>query len=561
MNPSMRYLLLLSAILLLSLAPVSAQAGEPESSGESTDESAQKDEETPPKTAASEKRLLEEASAIAEQVARIRGIGLRHEIDKGIRNRAQLRKVLIEKLAEEVSDADIESEAKVYKHLGLMKPETDYKQMLLDVLTEQIAGFYDQHAEELYIMRGIPLSLQRPAMAHEIYHAIQDQHFDIEAMTEAISSRENGDFSLARSAMIEGDATVVMIDFSLYEQGALPQKGVTSVVDIPMMANMLRKLSMTDIGALQSMVPNNVEGGEAIGASEISETALSKAPRMVRKLLVFPYFGGMRFIIDAREGSTWSRVNRIYDNPPVSTEQILHPRRYFDGDQPEHLQFEAAPVLDRYDPIYDTVLGEYQMRLMVEQHLIDENDPKESVRSGIVRALTGWDGDRLLAFEDDDGDVVTAHVSVWDTFDDAREYYRALNEATQVRFPEATASRASGEHGESTCYRFGDDATGERAYIERWGDLVLHIEGTPSTLDDDGNETDPTTFMLREKVWRTLDRRDFSDHLAEKVAEMKAENAAKHSDGESPEDESAEADEKPTTEPTSDGESNDEDSP
>ncbi|MGM0556868.1 MAG: hypothetical protein ACQEVA_10865 [Myxococcota bacterium] len=520
-----RYLVAILLLLALGTIPLSAfsQDSDQESTAQDAAESPEADS---PKTAASEKRLLEEASEIAEQVAKIRGIGLRHEIEKGIRNRDQLRKVLIQKLAEQVSDADIESEAKVYKHLGLMKPETDYKQMLLDVLTEQIAGFYDQHAEELYIMRGIPLSLQRPAMAHEIYHAIQDQHFDIEAMTEPISSRENGDFSLARSALIEGDATVVMIDFSLYEEGALPQQGVSSVIDIPMMANMLRKLSMTDIGALQSMVPNTGESGDAISAAEISETALSKAPRMVRKLLVFPYFGGMRFIIDAREGQPWSRVNAIYEQPPVSTEQILHPQRYFDGDQPVHLNFEADSILDAYDPIYDTVLGEYQMRLMIEEHLVDDNDPKDSVRTGILQALHGWDGDRLLAYEDDSGEVVTAHVSVWDTIEDAREYYHAANQMTQARFPDASARQAKGKHGQSMCYRLGDNENGERVYIERWGDLVLHIEGTPSRLDENGHETDPTTYMLREKVWRTLDRKAFSDHLEEKIAQMERENEA-----------------------------------
>jgi hypothetical protein len=526
-----RFFLAFLTALAVGAPPMVASAQDsgadaPDQTQGSATSASEQPEQTPPKTAASEKRLLEEASEIAEQVAEIRGIGLRHEIDKGIRNRDQLRKVLIQKLAEEVTDADIESEAKVYKHLGLMKPETDYKQMLLDVLTEQIAGFYDQHAEELYIMRGIPLSLQRPAMAHEIYHAIQDQHFDIEAMTEPISSRENGDFSLARSALIEGDATVVMIDFSLYEEGALPQEGVTSVIDIPMMANMLRKLSMTDIGALQSMVPNSGGGRDAIGAAEISETALSKAPRMVRKLLVFPYFGGMRFVIDAREGQPWSRVNAIYEQPPVSTEQILHPQRYFDGDQPVHLQFEVASLLDAYDPIYDTVLGEYQMRLMIEEHLVDDNAPKESVRTGILRALEGWDGDRLLAFEDDDGNVVTTHVSVWDTIEDARQYYRAANEMTQVRFPDASASTASGEHGQSMCYRTSGKSQGERIYIEQWGDLVLHIEGTPSVLDADGNETDPTTYMLREKVWKTLDRKNFSEHLDEKIAQMERDNEA-----------------------------------
>ncbi|QDG49978.1 hypothetical protein FIV42_04250 [Persicimonas caeni] len=475
---------------------------------------------------ASGERLLEEAAEISGEVARIRGLSLKHEIKKGIRNRDQLRKVLIERLAEEVTDEDVENEAKVFKKLGLMPEDLDYKQTLLDVLTEQIAGFYDQNAKELYIMQGIPLELQRPAMAHEIFHAIQDQHFDIKRMVEPISSKENGDFALARSALIEGDASVVMIDFSLYEEGVLPRDQVRSIIDIPMMANVLTQLTREDIGALQQMVPQGTNPSSPVDPSQLSESALADAPRMIRKLLVFPYFGGMRFVIKTRLGHDWERVNQVYKNPPVSTEQILHPERYFAGDEPVRLDYNVEPTFEDDALIYDSVLGEYQMRLVLEEHLLEGEDGQKN-RAPLDKALDGWDGDRLRAYETSEGQTLISHLSVWDSLDDADEYFDALVEMMKVRYPDAKLTHNRGKYGQSVCMRAGEGDEAERIYLEQWGDLVLHLEGAPTKLDAKGKETDTTAYILRERIMRTVERTPFAEVYEQKVEAYDAEAATK----------------------------------
>ena len=152
--------------------------------------------ETPQSEAELEKSLLAATDEIAAQVANVRGLAVKSKVKRGIKKRDELRRTLIEKLAEDVSDDDIAGEGKILKRLGLIPADMDYKKVLLDVLTEQIAGFYDQGSKELYIMVGIPLSLQRPAMAHEIFHALQDQHFDILSLQEPFTTTEHGDFML-----------------------------------------------------------------------------------------------------------------------------------------------------------------------------------------------------------------------------------------------------------------------------------------------------------------------------------------------------------------------------
>jgi hypothetical protein len=504
--------------LLIICAPAPAAAQQPDSGSNSGGAEAAVN-------SVSGRKLLEEASAISRQVSEIRGLSLEKEITKGLRNRDQLRQILIERLAEEVSEEEVENEGKVYKKLGLMPADLDYRQTLLDVLTEQIAGFYDQRAKELYIMEGIPLELQRPAMAHEIFHAIQDQHFDINRMVEPISNLVNGDFALARSALIEGDASMVMIDFSLYEKGVLPRGDVRSVIDIPMMANVLEQLTRQDVGALQKLLPDAAASGAApVDPSELADSALANAPQMIRKLLVFPYFGGMRFVINARAGHDWQRVNAIYENAPVSTEQILHPDRYFAGDQPVLLDFRTAPVLDADQLIYDSVLGEYQMRLILEEHLL--NPEAGSTNIALVdRAMLGWDGDRIRAYEFKDGGVLISHLSVWDTLADAAQYFEAQVQMMKARYPKATISRSEGQYGQSICMVAGRGDQRERIYVEQWGDLILHLEGLPTDLDDQAGETDPTAYMLRDLIMHTVERTPFEQVYRSKLRAYDAERA------------------------------------
>lgn len=462
-------------------------------------------------------RLLQEAASIAQKVGDFRGLGLQAEIHKGLRNRDQLRAVLIQRLAEELSDEEVENEAKVFKKLELLPADLDYRQTLLDVLTEQIAGFYDQRAKELYVMEGIPLDLQRPAMAHEIFHAIQDQHFNIQRMVEPLSARENADFALARSAFIEGDASMVMIDFSLYEQGVLPHGNIGSVIDIPMMANVLRQLTRQDIGALQQLLPDDTAAQTPVDPNAVARTALGEAPRMLQKMLTFPYFAGMEFIIEARKGHDWARVDAIYDNAPVSSEQILHPQRYFDGDEPILLDFDTAPVMSGEALIYDTTLGEYQMRLYLEEHLlVDAAEGKSSaaIERTIDRAMLGWGGDRLRAFEPAPGQTVLTHLSVWDSQLDAAEYFDALVQTTQRRFAQAEASQMQGRYGRALCLL---TPAGERIYVEQWGDLVLHMEGLPSQIDPSARETDPSAWMLREQIMHTVKRSHFGAEYRKKL--------------------------------------------
>ncbi|RAL22920.1 hypothetical protein DL240_08490 [Lujinxingia litoralis] len=473
-------------------------------------------ETSPPEPLAGEEArdqaLLDAADSIAEQVSRIRGLPLLNEIPRGVKDREELRTMLIEQLHDEIPEAIFVAEEQMFKRLGLFGPEVNYRQLMLDLLTEQIAGFYDQSAKELYIMVGLPEQLQHSAMAHEIFHAIQDQHFDIGALLAPFSSQENGDFALARMALIEGDATVLMIDYVLYEEKTLPAGRALSAADIPMIAAMLLEMDTEQLAAAEQLGGSAMIGVNTDGVPSLTDSVLGSAPRIVRDLLLFPYVEGMRFVLRARANRTWTDVDAIYTNAPVSTSQILHPERYFAGELPLDVRFDASEALAEYEPMFDSVLGELQLRSWLATHAdvythLPEPGP----------AAEGWRGDRLLGYRNEQDQVVAVHVSSWESEDDAREFAQYQAQIAEARYGTST-SHQTGTHGESWCLRHGPETDGHRVYVERWGELVLLIEGAPSTLDEEGAEIDPTTYLARQAVWSSLSRMPFEGTLRDREA-------------------------------------------
>src|SRR5262249_4850987 len=121
--------------------------------------------------------LLAAADEIARQVAALRGLALKAPLQRGVPSRYEIGAQLTERIVKEYDAAEVRDEARVLKRIGILPPDVDYEKLLLDLLMEQVAGFYDPYAGKLYIADWLPLeTMQRPALAHEIEHALQDQH-------------------------------------------------------------------------------------------------------------------------------------------------------------------------------------------------------------------------------------------------------------------------------------------------------------------------------------------------------------------------------------------------
>jgi hypothetical protein len=382
--------------------------------------------------------LLAAADDITRQVAALRGLQPKAALQRGVLTRAEIGAKLKERLDKEYTPEEVKSEARVLKRLGLLPADADYGKMLLDLLMEQVAGFYDPFAGRLYIADWLPLEMQRPAMAHEIEHALQDQWFDLKRFAQPI--KEDGDRQLARSALVEGDGTMVMLEFQVQAMGGM----VTSE-------------QLGDVIAAM--------GKQLLSSSALNDTPLFKsAPRFLKETLMFPYLAGLNFIAQLKRSQPWTRIDEVWRAPPSTTEQVLHPEKYL-AKEPA-VAIAAAPLssLGARKELRRDVLGELEMRVLFAEAVPEAEAEK---------AAAGWGGDRLVAFADPA--VATApptviSLSAWDSETDAREAEAAARKVVEKLVGRPLAA-ATGRVA---------DPNGDEWSVERRGDKLLVVFGAPA---------------------------------------------------------------------------------
>ncbi|HET6614076.1 MAG TPA: hypothetical protein VFG83_18885 [Kofleriaceae bacterium] len=390
--------------------------------------------------------LLAKAGDIAKKVSTLRGLSIVHPIKRGVMTRAEIQKRLVANIDEEYKPGELAAEAVAMKRLGLLPADADYKKLVLDILTEQIAGFYDPKAKELYIASWSTTGCDM-VMAHEIDHALQDQHFNLEQLIQ--SSHDNGDVSLARQALAEGDGMVLMIEYLMAKMGQPPPWGN------PLFAKMIEE---------------RMQGTEMAGMSK-----LAGAPRVLRETLIFPYVAGMAFVIQFRKHHPWKRIDAVYRKPPLSTEHILHPETYKRYERPDRVRVRPLRSLRGYDKIYDNITGELGFRIFLRERGVSEDTA--NIAAG------GWGGDRVAMFApaghkpDQVDGVIGVSYSVWDAGVDAQEMFEAESSALRNLVK-------GGTEVASTASRLVLGAGDLVWMVERKGDRVVAIFAAPKAKGD-----------------------------------------------------------------------------
>ncbi len=391
---------------------------------------------TAPKAEKSHVISSEEVSKLADevikQVSEIRGLKLLTPVKSGAKSRAEIEQMVIKDFEEEYTPAELAAEFKTLVAFGLIPPDFQYREFLVKLLTEQIAGFYDAKKKEFHLANWNPLDLQKPVMAHELTHALQDQHFDLQRFDNW--PKGDGDRELAIHALIEGDATALMIDYLMKPLGQ-------SVMKIPK--------SLMD--RMNSEM--NAPGMEVI----------SSAPNTIRESLTFPYGAGLGFIYDLLKAQGWEGVSKAYTTLPQSTEQILHPAKYLAHELPVKIELaDVAELLGAgWTRIRFDVNGEFGYYLLLAEYL-----DKTIAR----KAAEGWGGDQYAVYENATKTRTTAvHVSRWDTPNEAAKFFEAYVARTTKRWPQATVNKSAQQIVYAT-------PLGETR-LELRGDAVLAIEG------------------------------------------------------------------------------------
>jgi hypothetical protein len=331
-----------------------------------------------------EAAALQVAREVTSKIERAVGLRFRREPDIEVRSRKAVRVYLERKLAEELPPAELAAVQRAYRAFGLVPDTLDLGRLMLDLYTEQVAGFYDPDSSALYVVRGTDPIILRLVMAHELVHALQDQYMSLNAI---LKLKRQNDRQMAGQAVAEGQATLASIEV------VAPGADVGSVFG-----------DMDRVRAL-------------IRQQRAAMPVFADAPPIIQEGLLFPYLAGTVFMRDFDERRTRPDEEPYGDRLPVSTAQVLHPDLYTAQVLPERVAFTRSAAGDTL--VYDDDFGEFETRVALETWGVSP--------SVATAAAAGWDGDRYEVLGTGAGTVV-AWATAWATPADAVQFERALRD-------------------------------------------------------------------------------------------------------------------------------------
>ncbi|HZE68363.1 MAG TPA: hypothetical protein VE135_02410 [Pyrinomonadaceae bacterium] len=386
--------------------------------------------------------------AVLQETSEIRELSILRPVKSGAQSRSEIERMVVRNLEEQTTPAEMHATELALRKFGLVSPDFQYRPFIIKLLTEQVAGYYDPKVQQFYLADWIELEGQKPVMAHELTHALQDQHFNLRRFEDW--PKGDADAELAAHALIEGDATLAM---TLY-------------------------MAKNPLVALAFM--------RSLGSTSTSSEQFKQAPRALRESLVFPYQEGSEWATQLYKRGGWQMVSDAFTKLPQSTEQILHPDKYFAREAPLKIALpEVRNLLGwswrRLD--YD-VNGEWSYYLILDEYL---KSPAES-----RRAAAGWAGDRYELYEGPKpGEVFLAQMTAWDTENDAREFFDAYAKRTWRRYEGARAMEMASpitdtqktEKSQAQSERHVWQTNEGRVVAELRGSRVLILEGIPGSSD------------------------------------------------------------------------------
>ena len=325
-------------------------------------------------------------SAFEKLLPRLRQIPFKHEVKRDVTKREQLKAMLLKEFEEDMTPQEFRANEMAMKAFGLVPRSLDLKPLLVQVYSEEIAAFYDPKTKTMHLIEepeskskaqpsfferllgkkpGFDKDENKTVIAHELTHALSDQHYDLDALHNA--AKHDDDRSLAVSALIEGEATLAMMGAQMEDWEG----------------SKITKLPADDLDRGLSFISPFLT---MMGAGK----SLRQAPPIISESMIFPYLRGMVFCAKLTNQGGWKALDEAYKNPPASTEQIIHPEKYRSKpDLPMILDLGELKPGAGWKELGRNVLGEMQTAIM-----LGRQGPK---------AAAGWDGDRYAVFEGHEG--------------------------------------------------------------------------------------------------------------------------------------------------------------
>lgn len=343
--------------------------------------------------------------------------------------RPELRKYILSKLGAQYSPEEFANYELALKRIGLIPHKVNLVEIVADLLSEQIAAFYDPDTHELYTFNELTLAnnMERMILAHELVHALQDQHFDFRAL--ALRAKDNDDAAVAAAALVEGDAS--------YQMGVYLRQHYKA-----------REL----LGDLQVLFSQPTD-------------KIVAAPAFIRDSLLFPYEDGQVFVSELHARGGNAAIDACFANPPTSTEQVLHPEKYSGPgkDIPVVINLEIKAASASWKKLHQNVVGELGIRSFFTAALGLEKASE---------AAAGWGGDSYSLYSTGAESWVLVWKTVWDSPKDAREFFDALESFYHDRYGSPSQKEKTTQNVDAV---FFSEAT-QKQSLSIKGSTVLYLD-------------------------------------------------------------------------------------
>jgi hypothetical protein len=483
-------LLLISALWVLAQTPAQTpQAGvattpTPRTAGPKQDQkSGTADEGTAEKKISPKEaeELFHDVDKILEFASKDSGLPIKSEVKRRLTSRDEVVAYLEKNMAEDKDAQRLRRSELVLKKFGLLPRDFDLQTFLVALLREQVAGYYDMKTKTVNLLDWIDVEQQRPVMAHELTHALQDQSFGLEKWMKAGETDlndkkeltpadiENDEISEARQAVVEGQAMVVLVDYLLAPTGQ-------SLLASPQIADALKE-------------------GMLVGTADSPE--FKSAPIFMKEELTFPYRYGLDFETELlRTRGKEKAFAATLESPPRTTRQIMEPKTYLSGEtlEPMHLP-DFQRDFKNYERFDVGAIGEFDVAVLVDQYAGTEasHDLYPHWRGGYYYAARSK--------KDPSAPLALLYVSRWSNPEKASAFAAIYAQSLAKRYKRVREVAPDDKRSPANLQKVVLP-TAPHTWLTEEGPVVIDVEGD-SVLITEGLEQ-ATTEQVKQELFGAL---------------------------------------------------------
>lgn len=388
-------------------------------------------------------------------LTRVTGLKEKHRVRADLISKDRLKRYLEDQIRRELKPAGIRAEELSLKKLGLVPLDFDLARTTVELMTEQAAAFYDYRKKTLFLLEGTTTDTpeeQQTVLTHELAHALADQHFNL---NKYLHKSKNDDSSIARMAVMEGQATWLMYEIQAEKIGQ----------------------SLTTTPAIVDMMSRSAD------RKSDQYPVLNNTPLYMRASLLFPYMQGLRFQNAVQQKLGNQGFREVFSRPPANSQEILHPEKYLSQAAVDTISLPKIVSDTKFKDLNGGTLGEFDHAVLIEQYVgkTDADSLAPHWASGAFRLVESE--------KEPEKRTVLLYASKWDDLNHARSMFGAYRKVLagkwkKMNITQETANMIAGE---------GDDGF----FCTRLDGLrVTSIEGL-RTFDEAMKSSEATSAELR----------------------------------------------------------------